>query len=69
MERFSSFKGTVQCDGYAMYKTVAKSSCGIRLMGCMAHIRRKFFEAKDHHPQAAEYALREIANWYAQMRK
>ena len=35
----------------------------------MAHIRRKFFEAKDHHPQAAEYALGEIANWYAQERK
>ena len=38
-------------------------------MGCMAHIRRKFFEAKDHHSQAAEYALGEIANWYAQERK
>ena len=39
MERLSSFKGTIQCDGYAVYKTVAKSSNGIRLMGCMAHIR------------------------------
>jgi len=35
----------------------------------MAHIRRKFFEAKNHHPQAAEYALGEIANWYAHERK
>jgi hypothetical protein len=35
----------------------------------MAHIRRKFLEAKDHHPQAAEYALGEIANWYAHERK
>jgi hypothetical protein len=35
----------------------------------MAHIRRKFFEAKDHYPQAAEYALREIATCYAQERK
>ena len=69
MERLSSFKGTIQCDGYAVYKTVAKSSNGIRLMGCMAHIRRKFFEAKNNHPQAAEYALGEIANWYAHERK
>ena len=38
-------------------------------MGCMAHIRRKFFEAKNNHPQAAEYALGEIANWYAHERK
>jgi hypothetical protein len=35
----------------------------------MAHIRRKFFEAKDHYPQAAEYALREIATCYANERK
>ena len=69
MKQLSSFKGTVQCDGYTVYKTVAKSSCGIRLMGCMAHYRRKFFEAKNHDPQAAEYALGEIANWYALERK
>ncbi len=69
MERLGTFKGTIQCDGYAVYKTIAKSTHGIRLMGCMAHIRRKFFEAKYHHPQAAEYALGEIANWYALERK
>jgi transposase len=63
MEQLSSFKGTIKCDGYTVYKTVAKSSCGIRLMSCMAHIRRKFFEAKNQHPQAAEYALGEIVNW------
>jgi transposase len=38
-------------------------------LGWMAHIRRKFFEAKNHHPQSAEYALGEIANWYAHERK
>jgi Cft2 family RNA processing exonuclease len=34
-------------------------------MGCMAHIRRKYFEAKNHYHQVPEYALGEIANWYS----
>jgi hypothetical protein len=38
-------------------------------MGCMAHIRRKFFDAKEHHHQAAAYALGEIAKGYARERK
>jgi transposase len=46
MERLSSFKGTFQCDGYTLYKAVAKSTHGIRLMGCMAHIRRKFLKLR-----------------------
>lgn len=53
MERLSTFKGTIQCDGYTVNKTVAKSTFGNRLMGCMAHIRRKIFEATDPPPQAA----------------
>jgi hypothetical protein len=35
----------------------------------MAHIRRKFFDAKEHHHQAAAYALGEIAKGYARERK
>ena len=44
------FKGTIQCDGYQAYETFAKSPArtgSIELAGCMAHMRRKFFEAKD----------------------
>jgi transposase len=69
MERLGSFEGTIQCDGYAVYKSIAQSSQGIRLMSCMAHIRRKFFDAMEHHPKAAEYAIGEISGWYALERK
>ena len=48
-----------------MCKIVVKSTHGIPLMGYMAHIWCKFFEAKYHHHQAAEYASGEIENWYA----
>jgi hypothetical protein len=43
------FAGIVQCDGYQVYETFAAGSARagkITLAGCLAHARRKFFEAK-----------------------
>ena len=46
----ASFKGIIQCDGYSAYPSFAKQRAltgnQIQLAGCMAHVRRKFFEAK-----------------------
>lgn len=39
------FQGVVQCDGYGAYRTMAGKRRGVRLAGCWAHVRRKFFEA------------------------
>ena len=43
------FQGIIQCDGYSAYEAFARSAprAGhVLLAGCMAHARRKFFEAK-----------------------
>lgn len=43
------FQGILQCDGYSAYEAFARSAprAGhVLLAGCMAHARRKFFEAK-----------------------
>jgi transposase len=43
------FAGIIQCDGYGVYETFAQNKerqGGITLAGCLAHARRKFFEAK-----------------------
>lgn len=37
------YQGYVQCDGYSAY--LALETMGIVLVGCMAHLRRKFVEA------------------------
>jgi hypothetical protein len=37
----------------------------IRLTSCLAHIRRKFFEAQSNHPELATYALKQIQALYA----
>ena len=43
------FTGIIQCDGYQAYEAFIKQpprTGTIELAGCLAHIRRKFFEAK-----------------------
>ena len=45
----ASYIGLIQCDGYAAYESFIKSparSGSLQLAGCMAHARRKFFEAQ-----------------------
>ena len=67
------FSGTIQSDGYAAYPAFAKSHPGeINLVGCWAHARRKFYDARDQAPQHAGFILRQIAALYrveARLRK
>lgn len=57
------FKGAVQTDGYRVYDYF-ETVPGIVLLGCMAHVRRKFVEAQKSHPEAAAKALEYIAILY-----
>lgn len=59
LEMIPDFKGTLQCDGYVCYETYAKNR-EVELVSCMAHIRRKFIEARTNDPKRAEYALSQI---------
>ena len=43
----SDFSGYLQTDGYAVYDKLVKGQADIKLVGCMAHARRYFFQAKD----------------------
>ena len=57
----ADFKGIIQCDGYSAYPSFAKQRAligmPIQLAGCMAHVRRKFFEAKAEGEDAAWFLL------------
>jgi len=59
-----NFKGYLQCDGFAGYETAFKTNPDVRLVNCMAHIRRKFEEALNENKTMAEYALKEIQHLY-----
>ena len=61
------FTGTLQCDGYAAYPSFANGRTDknkIELAGCWAHVRRKFFEAKEQTPRTAGWILRQIQHLY-----
>lgn len=67
-EFFDGFQGAIQADGWQVYDNFEKV-IGIILLGCMAHVRRKFDEAKDNDLERAQYALAEIQKLYAIERK
>ena len=57
----ADFKGIIQCDGYSAYQAFARQRAAhgnpIQLAGCMAHVRRKFFEAKAEGEDPAWFLL------------
>jgi transposase len=60
------FKGVIQCDGYSAYDAFAggtQRAGQIQLAGCWAHVRRGFFEAREHTPDAA-WVLTQIQALY-----
>ena len=48
------YRGAVQTDGYGVYDYFEFQE-DVTLLGCMAHVRRKFVEAQDSHPLAAKF--------------
>lgn len=58
------FTGHIQCDGYSAYEALVKLFQGIILAGCMAHLRRKFFEARQQAPEHSLPALLKIQEIY-----
>lgn len=58
------YSGILQTDGYGVYDSFTKGKPHIIHAGCLAHVRRKFFEAKDQDPERAENALRLISALY-----
>jgi len=67
-EMLATYEGYLQTDGYVVYDKIAKAR-NITLVGCWAHARRKFFEAKSFDEQRSEYVLEKIKTIYLHDRK
>lgn len=68
LKLLDGYRGIVQCDGYAAYKTIAGAAReeAITLAFCWAHLRRRFFDiAKGGDAPIASEALERIAALYA----
>lgn len=57
------FHGAIQTDGYGVYDYF-ESQEDVTLLGCMAHVRRKFTDAQSSHPQLASQAVEWIELLY-----
>jgi transposase len=62
------FQGYLQSDGYSAYEDFAGRE-GITLLHCMAHARRKFYDALENDRPRAEYALELFQQLYAVERR
>lgn len=62
-EMLEDFSGIIQTDGYVVYDQFVDNS-NIQLAACMAHARRKFFEAKNENPDVCNFVLTKIQNLY-----
>jgi hypothetical protein len=60
-----SFTGYLQTDAYSTYESVVNRSAGkILAVGCWAHVRREFFDARHNQPREVHYVLGLIAQLY-----
>lgn len=57
------YKGAIQTDGYRVYDYFEEQE-DVTLLGCMAHVRRKFTDAQKSHPRLAAEAVRRIELLY-----
>ena len=60
-------QGYLQTDGYNSYNAIAAKP-QIQRLGCLAHVRRKFFEAQNNDAQRAKHALEVIQSIYTHER-
>jgi hypothetical protein len=62
-QMLKNFAGHLQTDGYAAYEAITRRP-EVTALGCMAHARREFVEAKDSDPARAEWMLSQMQQLY-----
>lgn len=58
------YTGLIQCDGFSAYQALVRRYAEISLAGCLAHIRRKFYEAREQDPKVVMPILETIGALY-----
>jgi hypothetical protein len=64
-----NYKGILQCDGWQVYDKITRTKPEIQLAGCMAHVRRKFYESRKTDQQKSDHVLKIIQKIYAHERQ
>ena len=64
-EHLKTFSGYMQTDAYAGYDAMPQVNAGITMVGCWAHVRRKFMDALAVEKEEASWFLSQIQRLYA----
>lgn len=64
-EILAGYHGTVMCDGYAVYKSLAKTNPGLKLAHCWAHFRREIRAHAEAYPELVATGMSLIGKLYA----
>ena len=64
-EALEKYNGVLQSDGYAVYDKIASINKGIVHVGCLAHIRRKYFDAQSNDKQRSDIVMTKMQSIYA----
>jgi transposase len=63
-QMLKDFKGQLQADGYGVYPSLVKDRpLELRLLACLAHVRREFYDVREEDRRAAWF-LRQIGHLY-----
>lgn len=64
-ERLRDFQGTIQTDAYEVYNSLCRKQTEVQRIGCLAHARRKFYEALKENLPLAVWFIGHIRLLYA----
>ena len=62
--RLAGFTGTIQTDAYEVYQALARRETGLTRLGCLAHVRRRFYAALADHVPESVWFIGEIRRLY-----
>jgi transposase len=63
-QRLQGFTGTIQTDAYAVYQALASQQPGLTRIGCLAHVRRRFYAALKEDLPDAVWFIAQIGSLY-----
>jgi len=63
-QRLTDFTGTIQTDAYEVYQSLERKEAGIERIGCLAHSRRRFYEALQQNLPEAVWFIGQIRLLY-----
>jgi transposase len=62
--RLKGFRGTIQTDAYAVYQALVGQQPGLTRIGCLAHARRRFYDALKEDLSEAVWCITQIRSLY-----